>query len=236
MMNPDLLNPGDDGSRPSVPQTPHITKPFPVAIASDYKHYICSVPAASFHRTDGKKLAFVGGYLATNLTHDQQYLDDEIASGMNDYIRYARPEEIRAFEMKMDPRGTLTKEIRAEMEPEIRARVEADLRTELEAKIRAELAAGGSSFEEGKKETTPAPGSEDLSKVQGIDAATRAKELLAQSGMKGSTTDAHGNSIVMRSVAAPLSGIVSTKDIGGGAAGSASGATAPAAPSSTPAK
>lgn len=98
------------------------------------KYYMCTHPAASFHRKDGTRLSFVHGYFKTSLLPDQRYLDDEIDNG-NSYLSHATEDQVKAIQMKEDPRKTI--------EDELRPKMEAELREKLSAEIRAELLAGG---------------------------------------------------------------------------------------------
>jgi hypothetical protein len=60
-MNPDLLNPSDSKLDMRVVATAAITKPLPTTKVTA-KSYYCTVPSASMHRNDGKKLPFVFGF------------------------------------------------------------------------------------------------------------------------------------------------------------------------------
>lgn len=144
-MNPDLLDPMNPQQ---VPPLNVITKPMGTTLLKEYKCFHCTVPNASTHRADGKKLAFVHNFLRTNIAQDIAHLEHEIAEG-NQYFRPATEQEIEQYDMRTDPRGTLTKSIHAELVPQIRAEVEQELRATLEAQIRAELS--------GAKEKTQLP-------------------------------------------------------------------------------
>jgi hypothetical protein len=85
-------------------------------------------------RTDGKKLAFVFGILSTNDVYDIQYLDAEIKFG-NPYVRKASKEEVDFYQMKIDPRGTMEKQLTPEIESRVRVELEVELRKQLEKKL-----------------------------------------------------------------------------------------------------
>lgn len=141
------------------------------------KYYICTVPNASMHNFDGKKIPFVGGFLATDLKGDIAYLDDEIESG-NLYIRHATEEEALSYNLRTDPRGT----IRAELTDEVRNELEASLRVELEAKIRAEMIGAGDStklagVDAGANTGTPTPGAPIIDKLNPVSTMQIAKAI-----------------------------------------------------------
>lgn len=189
-MNPDLPNPaaGDaTGLKVSAPVA--LTRPMGTTFVDEHKCYICTVPNASTHREDGKKLAFVFGFLRTNIKQDIDYMQRQIEEG-SQYFRLATPAEIESYDMRTDPRGTLVKSIKAELEPQMRQELEASIRQELEDKIRKEMLVGGS----------------DVVKLGGVDSAkSRAAEVL-----KTATA----------TIAVQSSGIkpVSTADVAAGAA------------------
>lgn len=136
-MNPDLLDPMNPQA--SVAPLTTMTRPLGTTLLDEYHCYICTVPAASTHRRDGKKLPFVNGFMRTNIKQDIEHMDLEIAEG-NQYFRIATKEEEQAYDMRVDPKGTMKRMVREEITQEVRASVEAELRATLEAQIRAELA------------------------------------------------------------------------------------------------
>jgi hypothetical protein len=85
-------------------------------------------------RSDGKKLAFVFGILSTNDVYDIRYLDAEIQLG-NPYVRKATKDEVDFYQMKIDPRGTMEKQLTPEIEAKLRVELEVQLRKELEKKL-----------------------------------------------------------------------------------------------------
>ena len=139
-MGIDLIDP--NASTPhSVSPLKAYTQPFPTVIVQA-KSYASVIPTMQMHRKDGKKLAFIHGFLETTVKADQEYLDGEIADG-NPSIRVATEEEIHRANMRRDPAGTI--------EAQLRPKIEEELRTKLEADIRAQIAAeqGGSKIIEG---------------------------------------------------------------------------------------
>lgn len=179
MENPDLVN----SEHPmQVPKLTAITKPMGTTIGAEEKCYICTVPAASTHRADGKKLPFVFGFMRTKILQDIAHMEHEINEG-NPYFRHATPEEIESYDMRTDPKGTLTRNIKAD--PAVRAEIEGGLRVKLEAEIRAEIAAnsGGKSSgavaavgsAEEKLKTLTTAVVNDEQKLQGSDIASRIK-------------------------------------------------------------
>lgn len=132
-MNTDLMTPGD--TQPKVSPVAAMTQPLPVLKAKKTIHYHLSVPTASMHRKDGKKLGFVNGILATDDVHDQDYLETEISNG-NSYLRHADEGEIDAHKMRINPMGTMRETIKAELEPELRATMEAEILARLQAEGR----------------------------------------------------------------------------------------------------
>lgn len=173
-------------------QPQHITKPFPATRAAGKKYYVCSMPHASMHREDGKKIAFVHGFCETDILHDQRYLDNEIDAG-NPYVREATEEEVTEAKMRRDPRGTIKEQVRSE--------IEAELRLQLEAEIRAEVAASAS----------------DGEKLSGADAV---RQKIADAKKSGSVVKTGNATVLMTSQPAPLQGIVSTGDLAGAEAAS----------------
>jgi hypothetical protein len=203
-----LGNPEMEASGATVqPLTAH-TPAEPLIDTGKVKYYALDERNGSMHRKDGTRLAFVNGVLATSLKADQDYLDGELAN-RHPVLRTARPDEVQVYEMKRDPKGTIAREIRPQLEAQIRA--------ELEAKIRKEL------------------GVESLqAEVGSVDAANLDADKIAGSGGDAAVDmlqrlRSGSASVVMTSQRPPLQGIVSTADLGGAEAGSSgqsgSGAT-----------
>lgn len=198
-MNPDLLPAGTDPQAPpAVPSIAAITRPLPATKSFSTKYYVCTVSAASMHRKDGKKLPFVFGFLATDLLHDQEYLDAEIVEG-NTYVREATEEEIRAANMKFDPKGTIKKELAAELEPQIRAELEQKLRGEMEDELRKQVAALQDDKFLIKPPESEKIATDDAGKLGGIDALKKRIE-----DAKKSTVEVPGAKVIMTSQAAPI--------------------------------
>lgn len=117
-MNPNLLNPNDPGGNRVSPVVGH-TPAFPIKFQEQERHYVCTVPNHHMHRKDGKRLAFVHGFLTTRDIFDIQYLDEEIANG-NPYIRVATEDEVHSYSMRMNPRKVISEEIRPDVEAQVR--------------------------------------------------------------------------------------------------------------------
>jgi hypothetical protein len=131
------------------------------------RYYCCKVANHHMIRFDGKKLAFVHGILATRDVNDIVYLDGEIAN-RNLFLREATVEEVRRYEMAIDPIGTIKKQISPQLE--------ADLQEKLSAHLA--LAMDAANLTEDQKKllaTVVAPATpvvDDLSKLSGIDKQT----------------------------------------------------------------
>ena len=191
-----LLNPNlPQGTMPAS-MLNAITAPYPVELQKDYKYFFLARANASMHRKDGQRLAFMFKVLKTNNRYDIEYLQEEIARGHKE-LRVATPEEIEAYEMRMDPRGTIVKQLKND--PAFRDEYEKELRAELEAEIRAKLS------------------TEDEGKVSGVDAAKGA----------GPQVDIGTGTLtpLQQLQAARLGGIVGSDKLAGAAAGSVGGAT-----------
>lgn len=208
--DPNLAQAGADPTQ-RVPAPAFITKPLPATLAPETKYYFCPVQAASMHRTDGKKIAFVQGICETNLIHDQMYLENEINGGST-YVRAATPNEIRAYQMHKDPRGTLKaevrEEVRGELEDELRRQIEKEVREKYEAEGRVSSAA----VQTDGLFTPPAPVSESsveasntaASSIAGTDARARLEALKSKTGT--------GATVLMESQRPPITP-VSTADL-----------------------
>lgn len=171
-MNPDLI----DSQHPQqVPALAALTRPLGSTLQEEFKSYICTVPNASTHRADGKKLPFVYGFMRTNIKQDIAHMEHEIDE-LNPYFRHATAQEIEAYDMRTDPRGTLTRNITAELTPQLRAEIELSVRAELEEKIRKEMAESAAADRELKTTDTTAA-NHDANKISGTDAVARAKEI-----------------------------------------------------------
>lgn len=218
---------------PTRPQVPAPTKfrtidengrvvtshpPMGTTFLTEPHYYFNSEKSASMHRPDGKKLAFVFGVLATNIKQDVDYLEGEIAEA-HPHIRHATDQEVDAYNMRIDPRGTVRKSVRAEVEEEVREALEKKIRAEMEQKYKlradvpeeraaaANAAAGQAAVDAGNA---------SAAKLSGVD-AIRARAAAIAGGIQvpGATIIP-----VMESRPAPLQGIVGTDAIKDGAAGS----------------
>jgi hypothetical protein len=179
--NPNLLNPmTDTGLRgQQVPALPGITKPFPLTFLKEPEHYMCTLPNHHMHRTDGKRLAFVFGHLKTNDAFDVQYLNQEISNG-NPFIRPATEQEINNYNMRVDPRGTMAKEMTPDIETRIRQELKLELEKEFERKLNS-LGVGLTDeqkkrLEEDRIQREKEAGilsNDDQKKLQSMDAAER---------------------------------------------------------------
>lgn len=147
--NPYLLNPMNTGQQ-QVPQAPSfagMTRAFPVTLRKDPKYYHCTMLNHHMHRSDGKRLAFIFGICETRDEYDIQYLDHEIANS-NPFILPATSQQIAIYQMRVDPRGTMIREVT----PEIEARVKQELEIELKNSIREKMNTVGISLTDEQKE------------------------------------------------------------------------------------
>jgi hypothetical protein len=96
------------------------------------EYFFSALGNSSMHRQDGKRIGFMFGIYEAVTVEDAKYLTDEVNSG-NPYVHFATADQVNTWKMRRDPKGTMTKSIRQEMEPQ--------LRQELDTKIRAEIAA-----------------------------------------------------------------------------------------------
>jgi len=125
-LNPDLGDPSKPVTEFSVPPLARITQAEPAVIMPTKKAYLCSVPNAAMFTHGAVKIVFIGGYLETDLQAVQLYLDEEIRIG-NIYIKAATAEEQRAAHMRVNPEGTLEREISARLEVTLREKILAEL-------------------------------------------------------------------------------------------------------------
>jgi hypothetical protein len=147
--NPYLLNPMNTGQQ-QVPQAPSfagMTRAFPVTLRKDPKYYHCTMLNHHMHRSDGKRLAFIFGICETRDEYDIQYLDYEIANN-NPFILPATSQQIAIYQMRVDPRGTMIREVT----PEIEARVKQELEIELKNSIREKMNTVGITLTDEQKE------------------------------------------------------------------------------------
>jgi len=186
---PFLLQPGAD---PALAQTvqpiKYITPPMPAVAADTVKYYMCSLPNASMHRSDGFRISFRNGYYTAKLLPDQQYLDNEIATG-HELLRLATENEVYQIRMSENPRAVIKEEVTADLE----ASIEAKIRAEYEVRLA------------GLQLT-------DENRLSGTDAVSRAANTPDTAIKTGSAT------VFMTSQPAMLKGIVSSDSNKEGAA------------------
>lgn len=138
--NPLLIpNPADaqaegsfQGGTMHTPQMQAHTPPMSNTKLSAHRIFVCSLPYASLHRQDGKKLPFVRGYLKTNIAEDIRYLEHEILTG-NPYIRAGNEDDELAAESIFNPVAGLERKVRSELEASLRVEIEGKLREEMDA-------------------------------------------------------------------------------------------------------
>lgn len=134
-MNPDLITAGESHQMPGVPGFTNFrgqTAELPTVHTKVDHYYIMVMPAASMHRADGKRLAFVHGILKTDIKADIDYMKEQIENG-SQYVREATVNEVREYNIKMDPKGTMRKEV----EEELRGTLEEEIRAQLMAELMA---------------------------------------------------------------------------------------------------
>lgn len=140
----------------AVLPTKALTPPMEQHEASGYAYFRCSLPTASLHRPDGKKLPFVRGLLKSKIQEDIDYLRNEIKQE-NAYIEEVKDESgIEAIEATLNPREALKNSVMKEVSAEI-GNILAAERSKMEAEIRAKLLA------------EMATGSSDAGKIAGVD-------------------------------------------------------------------
>ena len=130
MSDPTVFNPVQNQPLMADKDLPKLTAPMKPVKAKEVKYYFCSALHHSMIRTDGKKLTFIWGVYRTDDKNDQKYLDEEIDGG-NFYVRYATEQEIETYNMRTDPRGTLTKTLKPQIEQQVRQETLAHLRQQL---------------------------------------------------------------------------------------------------------
>lgn len=192
--DPNLAVAGLDPTQ-RVPAPASITKPMPATKAAEIKYYVCHVPAASMHREDGKKIAFVHGICAADILYDQIYMDKEIEAGST-YIRVATPAEIEAYKMRMDPHGAMKAKVTAELSGEIEARLRAEITAEIAAKNKV-VSEGGSAEKEIERSNI------DANKIAGTNLRERINTV-------NTNTTGNGNKVIMESGRPPITPVSST--------------------------
>lgn len=104
--------------------------PLPNIDAQEVKYYACSRLNHHMHRQDGKRLTFIHGIYRADNVHDQKYLDHEI-SDQNPYVRRATDTEIEQYSMRVDPHGTIARELTSS----IAAKVHKDFKEKLQQRV-----------------------------------------------------------------------------------------------------
>lgn len=110
--NPDLLS--TSGAQQTVSPIAAITQPMSNTRTEPVWFY-CTLPTASFHRQDGKKLPFMHNFYKAETVEDIRYLRNEIV-GQNPYLREATSEEMQNVQMKENPIAAIKEQVRAEVE------------------------------------------------------------------------------------------------------------------------
>lgn len=161
--NPDLINTTTQAVPLTVPPlgagatrdpgSPPPQAPLPNIAGSEDRYFFCTVPTASMHRTDGKRLPFIQGFLKTNIEEDILFLEKEIKGG-NIYVRRATADEIQHAKLVEDPMGAVRTAVKEELENSYSLE---DLEKLLE-KRRAAIATGGGQKLSG-----------DAAKIGGVD-------------------------------------------------------------------
>lgn len=215
-INPDLGAPETPRTAAFVPPLAARTAPDKVVIVPVPKYYICNIPNASMHTKAGTRIPFINGFLETSVKAVQDYLDDELsgeAYEINPYIRYATPDEIRAALLRRDPKGVITKEVRAELEPVIRKELEDKIRLEL----MAQMGLSPADFASAAADTQTQVDASNLA-AENLKGAMSPSEKLAQ--LRSGSVRLPGATLIMDSPAAPLKGIVGSDQLKDAAAGS----------------
>lgn len=212
-----LLNPGVSPlAAPGVLPDGTRVRPYPAMGTTKLDEpvfFTCTMPNASIHRPDGKRLAFMNGVFKTDIRQDVEYLDNEITEG-HPYVKRATDVEVKTYEMKSDPRATIEKELRPKIELEIREKLEQEIRAQVMMSIELENA--------------------DASKLGGVD---------GPSNTRAAGTDGNGTTVILTQKPKEISAAaalavklaqetakqrppitpVSTVDVAGAAAGSGGG-------------
>lgn len=183
-------------------------KPLGTTIINDTKYYYCAIPNGSMHRPDGVRIGFVSHMFETNVLETQRYIDAEIAD-QHPYVREATADEVEAMKMKRDPRGTITSQVSDDIERKLRAEFEEEITKILNAPPGSAMASNL-----------------DDEKIKGISAL---RDRLAHKEVVKSGTA----SVIMEAQVPALRGIVTTRDIQDGAAGSGGNGTGAAPAGST---
>lgn len=164
-----------------------------------WKCYCSTFASMKMHRKDAGEIIFINSYYETNNENDQEYLDTEIDKHHNPQVRHATEEEIQFNRMRINPRKTIIDDMIANDQ------IDGELEAAMEAKFKAKY---GIQDNDGtlkqSEEVRPGEGQNILADGTVVDRPLTAFEIFElrkkNEGFKP----------------------VSTKDIGAGAAGSAS--------------
>lgn len=177
-----LLNPNLPQGAPTgaVPKLVSHTEPFPVKEQEETKYYYCTLAHHSMFRSDGKKLAFVFNICATKDVYDIAYLEADIAAN-NPFVRHADKTQIHHYQMRMDPKGTVAKEITPQIESQLRVELETKIRNEMLARMSQ---AGVVMNDEQKAKVAGEEVMDTEPAIQQVDARTRIAALRGENGEK----------------------------------------------------
>lgn len=161
-----------------------ITRPMGNTKLENPVWYVCTIPNASMHRQDGKKLPFVNGFLKVWFREDQNFLNEEIDVG-NPYLRLANEAEIGQARMIEDPLGVIKDAVRAEVANDFSIE---DLEKLLaEKRNRAQQPQNPASVP-----PPPPPGESDTQRLQRLAAAALAAAKAGNDFKPGSTANVPG--------------------------------------------
>lgn len=214
--------------QPKVPERPAgFTAPYPIDYLSDDDepfYYKNELLHHHMIRPDGKRLVFLFGIMATRDKYDIRYMEQELDAKTANISRASR-DEINQYNMRIDPKGTMKRQLTPAIEAEVRANLETELR-ELMQK-RAEEAGIQLSPEQltilsGGKE----PPSEEASVTSSVteteedNSGANLAGLEALARLRGMASVKSGNdTVLMTGSVAPLGGIVGSDKIAGASAG-----------------
>lgn len=156
------------------------TAPYPAVTQLAHRHFVCTMPAASMIRTDGKRLDFIHGYFVTNDINDISYITAEISVG-NMYVRDASPDEIKLHAMRIDLVGTIKNDMRPDIEAEITERLTREL---LDKFNTFAVGAGGTPITPDQMQASMANNS--AANIDGIDSETQLQLQLQNATQSGS--------------------------------------------------
>lgn len=135
--NPDLVG----VTQPIVHAPVALTKPEPVIVEDDEKHYYCAIPVATMHSKDGTPIVFRNGFYSTKVKSLKRYLDKEIDDndGAGGRIRHCSEDEVKMIQVLRDPQAALKAEFKEKTEPELRMKLEREITAKLLGISEAEL-------------------------------------------------------------------------------------------------